>query len=148
MTRRERRGAWRVVADRDVRAAAAQRIVSAGGSLTRLADLQPSLEEVYTRYFQEAAPCSVAPRARAGSPFTGLGPVFMKELADHLSSVRMMVLTLFVIVFGALPGGLVAAASCAPSSASDAFLFLRIFTSTPEQGRSPFLHGAELRLSR
>jgi ABC-2 type transport system ATP-binding protein len=47
-------GAWRVVADRDVRAAAAQRIVSAGGALTRLADLQPSLEEVYTRYFQEA----------------------------------------------------------------------------------------------
>jgi ABC-2 type transport system ATP-binding protein len=28
--------------------------VSAGGALTRLADLQPSLEEVYTRYFQEA----------------------------------------------------------------------------------------------
>jgi len=47
-------GAWRVVADRDVRAAVAQRIVSAGGALTRLADLQPSLEEVYTRYFQEA----------------------------------------------------------------------------------------------
>ena len=50
----EGEGAWRVVADRDVRAAAAQRIVSAGGALTRLADLQPSLEEVYTRYFQEA----------------------------------------------------------------------------------------------
>jgi ABC-2 type transport system ATP-binding protein len=46
-------GGWRVVADRDVRAAVAQRIVSSGGSLTRLADLQPSLEEVYTRYFQE-----------------------------------------------------------------------------------------------
>jgi ABC-2 type transport system ATP-binding protein len=46
-------GAWRVTADRDVRAAAAQRIVSAGGSLTRLSDLQPSLEEVYTRYFEE-----------------------------------------------------------------------------------------------
>ena len=42
---------------------------------------------------------------RAGSPFTGLGPVFMKELSDHLSSIRMMVLTLFVIVFGALPVG-------------------------------------------
>src|SRR3954468_11413616 len=51
---REGQGAWRVVADRDVRAAAAQRIVSAGGSLTRLAELQPSLEEVYTRYFEEA----------------------------------------------------------------------------------------------
>jgi len=50
----EGQGAWRVVADRDVRSAVAQRIVSAGGSLTRLADLQPSLEEVYTRYFQEA----------------------------------------------------------------------------------------------
>jgi ABC-2 type transport system ATP-binding protein len=46
--------AWRIVADRDVRAVAAQRIVEAGGSLTRLAELQPSLEEVYTRYFEEA----------------------------------------------------------------------------------------------
>src|SRR3990167_2284162 len=50
----EGEGGWRVVADRDVRAAVAQRIVSSGGSLTRLADLQPSLEEVYTRYFEEA----------------------------------------------------------------------------------------------
>ncbi len=47
-------GGWRVIADRDVRAEVAQRIVASGGSLTRLADLQPSLEEVYTRYFQEA----------------------------------------------------------------------------------------------
>ena len=47
-------GAWRVIADRDVRAAVAQRIVSSGGSLTKLADLQPSLDEVYTRYFEEA----------------------------------------------------------------------------------------------
>jgi ABC-2 type transport system ATP-binding protein len=52
--RQESDGSWRIVADRDVRAAVAQRIVSAGGALTRLADLQPSLEEVYTRYFQEA----------------------------------------------------------------------------------------------
>jgi len=49
----EGEGAWRVVADRDVRAVAAQRIVAAGGALTRLAELQPSLEEVYTRYFEE-----------------------------------------------------------------------------------------------
>jgi ABC-2 type transport system ATP-binding protein len=47
-------GAWRVVADREVRAEVARRVVAAGGSLTRLAELQPSLEEVYTRYFQEA----------------------------------------------------------------------------------------------
>jgi ABC-2 type transport system ATP-binding protein len=43
---------WRIVADRDVRATVAQRIVSAGGALTRLSDLQPSLEEVYTHYFE------------------------------------------------------------------------------------------------
>jgi len=45
-------GAWRVIADRDVRASVARRVVSAGGSLTKLADLQPSLEEVYTHYFE------------------------------------------------------------------------------------------------
>ena len=50
----EGEGAWRIVADRDVRSVAAQRIVAAGGALTRLAELQPSLEEVYTRYFEEA----------------------------------------------------------------------------------------------
>jgi ABC-2 type transport system ATP-binding protein len=50
---REGDGTWRIVADRDVRAEVARRIVSGGGSLVRLADLQPSLEEVYTRYFQE-----------------------------------------------------------------------------------------------
>ena len=45
-------GAWRVVADHDVRAAVAQRVVQAGGALTKLSDLQPSLEEVYTHYFE------------------------------------------------------------------------------------------------
>ena len=64
---------------------------------------------------------------RAGSPFTGLGPVFMKELSDHLSSTRMMVLTLFVIVFGALPVGF-ALQDLRNVTASDPFLFLRIFT--------------------
>jgi len=50
----ERAATWRVIADRDVRAAVAQRIVTAGGSLLRLDDLQPSLEEVYTSYFEQA----------------------------------------------------------------------------------------------
>ncbi|MBS0546886.1 MAG: ABC transporter ATP-binding protein [Proteobacteria bacterium] len=45
-------GAWRVVADRDVRAVVARNVVTAGGSLSRLSDLQPSLEEVYTHYFE------------------------------------------------------------------------------------------------
>ena len=69
---------------------------------------------------------------REGSPFTGLGPVFMKELSDHLSSTRMLVLTLFVIVFGAFP---VASSLQAlrTTVSQDAFLFLRIFTIEPEQ---------------
>ncbi|MEI7872762.1 MAG: ABC transporter permease [Alphaproteobacteria bacterium] len=68
---------------------------------------------------------------REGSAFTGLGPVFMKEFADHLSSARMMVLMLFVIAFGAFP---VASSlqQLRTVTESDAFLFLRIFTSAPD----------------
>ena len=71
-------------------------------------------------------------RQREGSPFTGLGPVFVKELSDHLSSTRMMVLTLFVIVFGALPVGFTLQ-EIRTVTASDQFLFLRIFTVEPER---------------
>jgi ABC-2 type transport system permease protein len=75
---------------------------------------------------------------REGSPFTGVGPVFVKELADHLSSVRMLVLTLFVIVFGAFP---VASSlqQLRTVVGADAFLFLRIFTIEPEQVPIPFV---------
>ncbi len=69
---------------------------------------------------------------REGSPFTGLGPVFMKELSDHLTSVRMLVLTLFVIVFGAFP---VASSlqTLRTVVGADAYLYLRIFTIEPQQ---------------
>jgi len=69
---------------------------------------------------------------REGSPFTGLGPVFIKELSDHLTSVRMLVLTLFVIVFGAFP---VASSlqTLRTVVGADAYLYLRIFTIEPEQ---------------
>jgi ABC-2 type transport system permease protein len=69
---------------------------------------------------------------REGSPFTGLGPVFMKELSDHLTSIRMMVLTLFVIVFGAFP---VASSlqTLRTVVGADAYLYLRIFTIEPQQ---------------
>jgi ABC-2 type transport system permease protein len=69
---------------------------------------------------------------REGSPFTGLGPVFIKELSDHLTSIRMLVLTLFVIVFGAFP---VASSlqTLRTVVGADAYLYLRIFTIEPEQ---------------
>src|SRR5688572_8120911 len=69
---------------------------------------------------------------RKGSPFTGLGPVFMKELSDHLSSARMMVLMLFVIVFGALPVGF-SLQDLRNVVVSDPYLYLRIFTGAPER---------------
>jgi ABC-2 type transport system permease protein len=69
---------------------------------------------------------------RKGSPFTGLGPVLIKELSDHLSSPRMLVLTLFVIVFGALPVGF-ALQDLRTVVVSDPYLFLRIFTVSPER---------------
>ena len=80
---------------------------------------------------------------REGSPFTGLGPVFMKEFSDHLSSARMMVLMLFVIAFGALPVGL-SLQELRNVTESDPFLFLRIFTSAPQ--RVPFSFTASLTL--
>jgi ABC-2 type transport system permease protein len=91
-------------------------------------------------------PRNMGPRSavRVGSPFTGLAPVFMKELSDHLSSIRMMVLTLFVIVFGAFPVAsslqqLKSAASAVSTlGSSEVFLFLRIFTIEPEQVQIPF----------
>lgn len=75
---------------------------------------------------------SRSPARREGSPFTGLGPVFMKEFSDHLSSARMMVLMLFVIAFGAFP---VATSLQTLRTVVDpnSFLFLRIFTLEPEQ---------------
>jgi len=74
---------------------------------------------------------------REGSPFTGLGPVFVKELSDHLSSSRMMVLTLFVIVFGALPVGFTLQ-TLREVTQSDQYLFLRIFTAEPQQAPISF----------
>jgi len=69
---------------------------------------------------------------REGSPFTGIGPVFVKEFSDHLSSARMMVLMLFVIAFGAFP---VATSLQTLRQVVDpnSYLFLRIFTLEPEQ---------------
>ena len=84
-------------------------------------------------------PPETAVARREGSPFTGLGPVFVKEFSDHLSSTRMMVLMLFVIVFGALAGRRHRCRPCARSSIPDSFLFLRIFTSSPSRSAISFI---------
>jgi ABC-2 type transport system ATP-binding protein len=48
-------GHFRMICDRDMRAEAAAAVVAAGGRLKQLALDEPSLEVIYTRYFQQAA---------------------------------------------------------------------------------------------
>jgi ABC-2 type transport system ATP-binding protein len=43
---------WRLTCDHDVRPEAAAAVVGAGGRLLRLSVEEPSLEAIYTRYFQ------------------------------------------------------------------------------------------------
>jgi ABC-2 type transport system ATP-binding protein len=48
------KGRFRMTCDRDLRGEAAAAVVAAGGRLTQLSLDQPSLENIYTRYFQNA----------------------------------------------------------------------------------------------
>jgi ABC-2 type transport system ATP-binding protein len=47
--------AFRVLAERDIRADLARAVVSSGASLLRLADMEPSLDTVYRHYFEGRA---------------------------------------------------------------------------------------------
>ena len=64
---------------------------------------------------------------REGSPFQGVGAVAVKELADNLSSARMFVLEL-LIVLTALAALYGAIDSLRQNTAEDPFLLLRLFT--------------------
>ena len=68
---------------------------------------------------------------REGSPWQGLGVVTLKELSDHLSSVRMRVLELLVVLTtgAALYGAILHVRA---STAEDLFLYLRLFTTAYE----------------
>jgi ABC-2 type transport system permease protein len=68
---------------------------------------------------------------REGSPWQGLGTVFLKELSDHLTSARMRVLELLAVLtaFAAL---YLAIQQIKLISAEDPFLFLRLFTTARE----------------
>jgi ABC-2 type transport system permease protein len=67
------------------------------------------------------------PQVREGSPWTGLWAVVAKDMADHLTSVRMqiieflIVLTAVITVYGSIQ-------SIQETVGQDQFLFLRLFT--------------------
>lgn len=69
---------------------------------------------------------------REGSAFQGLGTVFVKELADNMSSARMLVLEL-LIVLTALAALYGAIDSLRQSTQEDPFLLLRLFTLSSAQ---------------
>ena len=69
---------------------------------------------------------------REGSPWRGLGVVFLKELSDHLTSARMRVLE-WLVVLTALAAVYGAIQQLKESTAEDPFLFLRLFTTTRDQ---------------
>ncbi|HYA06724.1 MAG TPA: ABC transporter permease, partial [Xanthobacteraceae bacterium] len=68
---------------------------------------------------------------REGSAFSGLGVVMLKELSDHLSSVRMVVMEWLVVLtaVGVVYTGI---QQIREVTAEDPFLFLRLFTRAGE----------------
>jgi ABC-2 type transport system permease protein len=66
---------------------------------------------------------------REGSPWQGLGPVFVKELTDHVSSVRMIVLEILIFLVGCVVVYL-AIDQIRQTTAEDPFVLLKVFTAS------------------
>ncbi len=73
---------------------------------------------------QKAAPT----RVKEGSPWTGMWSVVAKEMADHLSSTRIFILEV-LIVLAALGTVYVATQDLQQTVSQDEFLYLRLMTS-------------------
>ncbi len=74
---------------------------------------------------------TMRPAAREGSPWTGLWAVVAKEMADHLTSARMRILEI-LIVLTAVGTVYVAVRNLREVAGQDRFLFLRLFTTGQE----------------
>jgi len=64
---------------------------------------------------------------REGSPWQGLGTVYLKELTDHLSSIRMLVLQILIFVMGCAIVYF-AIDTINQTTAEDPFVLLKLFT--------------------
>jgi ABC-2 type transport system permease protein len=74
---------------------------------------------------------------REGSAFAGLGVVTLKELSDHLTGIRMVIME-WIVVLMAVGVVYTAIQQIREVSAEDPFLFLRLFTRARE-GLPPFV---------
>lgn len=68
---------------------------------------------------------------RSGSPWKGSGIVFAKEFSDHLRSPRMLVLQWLILLTG-IGAVFMSIQGLRTTTASDPFLFLRLFTDARE----------------
>ena len=68
---------------------------------------------------------------REGSPWKGMWAVVAKEMADHLSSARMIILEV-LIVLAAVGTIYVATQNISQNTTQDPFLYLRLFTSAQQ----------------
>src|SRR5262245_41911417 len=68
---------------------------------------------------------------REGSALHGLGVVILKELSDHVTSIRMRVLEWLVVLVGML-AVFNAIQQVKETTAEDPFLFLKLFTTAPD----------------
>lgn len=68
---------------------------------------------------------------REGSPWTGLWAVVTKEMADHLTSIRMEILEILILLTA---GGTVftAVSSISSNTSNNQFLFLQLFTTSKD----------------
>ncbi len=85
-----------------------------------------------------AAPTPSQPvvRVREGSPWTGLSAVITKEMADHLTSARMFILEILIVLIAG--GTAIAAINNARSTISSSqFLFLNLFSTTGQNSQVP-----------
>ncbi len=72
---------------------------------------------------------SSAPIEREGSPWTGLWAVVTKEMADHMTSARMRILEILIVLTAA--GSVYAAMQVLRETVGqDPFLFLKLFTTS------------------
>ena len=104
-------------------------MVAADGALTRLSVDDPSLDTIYTRFFEQQA-AGAQGDARCGvraRPGRDSARSMLKELADHFDSVRM---TAARLADGARPPrcrSTARSSSCAATTAEDPFLLLKLF---------------------
>jgi ABC-2 type transport system permease protein len=85
-------------------------------------------EAILQRPSEAEGRATTSKRAREGSPWTGMWSVVFKEMADYLSSTRIFILDVLILL-AALGTVFVATQNIQQNVGQDQFLYLRLFTS-------------------